>query len=286
MRIHVTDVRGFPTRLADTCATLLREAAAPGRGAVVRIRRLAALLIAGLTQLFDRGRILIILLPITFDRSLSWSLERGLNGYVTAAVAGIAVAAVFATWGLLVGWSFHWSLDEYPETTRTFLENHPAVVGVISSAIDGFPRSAAEYRSLSAGVPDGGYEFGPYATRESLPGKGALALSRGLKTAFIFGTTAHVGMAKVGGFRRDAIRRRTVAVTLEAAVVLGGVAVLVSSLLTHDLFGVAERVRDTITDRRVLISASVLLILAAAIDNAIRRHRYIDEIEPDLVGAR
>ncbi|MEX2625615.1 MAG: hypothetical protein WD225_01960, partial [Ilumatobacteraceae bacterium] len=117
------------------------------------------------------------------------------------------------------------------------------------------------------------------ATRRTALGKVVLAVSRGLKTAFVFGTTAHVGMAKVGGFSQRAIRRRTMVVTTEAALVLGGVAVLVSSLLTHDLFGVADQVRGTITDRRVLLSATVLLIVAASIDNAVRRRRFVEEID-------
>ncbi|MEX2627246.1 MAG: hypothetical protein WD225_10220, partial [Ilumatobacteraceae bacterium] len=75
-------------------------------------------------------------MPVTFDRSITWSLDQGLDGYGTAAVAGIAVAAVFFGWGLLVGFSLLWSLEEYAATTNGFLSNHPAVVGVISSAID------------------------------------------------------------------------------------------------------------------------------------------------------
>lgn len=267
----------FRARLADTVATLGSEALARDQRGGVRLRRVAALVLAGLTQLFDRGRVLVVLLPLTFDGALSWSLERGHDGYRTAAVAGLAVAAVFFAWGLLVGRSFHWSLDEYPRTTAVFLRNHPAVVGVISSAIDGFPRTPSEYRSLGAGVPDVGYQFGPYATRRTVAGKVALAASRGLRTAFIFGTTAHVGMATVSGFTRRAVRRRTLVVTVEAAVMLGAIAVAVSALLTHDLFGVAEWVRNTITDRRVLLSVTAILIVIAAVDHSVRRHRYLDE---------
>lgn len=279
----------FPARLRDTLATLGHEVVGSGAGISTRLRRVGALVLAGLTQLFDRGRVLIFLLPVTFDRALTWSVEHGLDGYRTAAMAGITVAAVFFAWGLLVGFSFHWSINAYPATTSAFLVNHPAVVGVISSAIDGFPRSPTEYRALSAGADadDVGHEFGPYATRRTRLGKVLLAVSRGLKTAFVFGTTAHVGMAKVGGFSPRAIRRRTLVVTTEAALVLGGVAILVSGLLTHDLFGVAERVRGTITDRRVLLSVTVLLIVAASIDNAVRRHRFVeeaDESEPVTVA--
>lgn len=275
----------FVARLLDTLATLGGELAASGQGAAITVRRAIALMVAGLTQLLDRGRVLVILLPLTFDRALTWSAERGLNGYATAALAGVAVGAVFFAWGLIVGRSFHRSLDEFPHTTAAFLRNHPAVVGVISTAIDGFPRTPTEYRALGAGVPAVGFQFGPYATRRTLPGKLALGVSRGLKTAFVFGTTAHVGMATVSGFTRRAVRRRTFVVATEAALVLGGIAALVSTLLTHDLFGVAERVRDVITDRRVLVTASAVLIAFAAIDNAIRRRRYLDEAPaPDAPG--
>ena len=105
-----------------------------------------------------------------------------------------------------------------------------------------------------------------------------LALSRGAKTAFIFGTTAHVGVAKISGFSDRAVKRRTWVVALEAAAVLGAIAVLVSTLVSYDFLGVAQRIRDVITDRRILISVSVIVIIASAIDNYFRRKAAVAEL--------
>jgi hypothetical protein len=227
-------------------------------------------MLAGATQLLDRGRILIILLPLSFDRSLEFSTRHGLDALLTAAVAGTAVGFVFFTWGWLVGRSFHWSLREYPDTTAAFLENHPTAVGVISTAIDGFPKDPAEYQRLN-GRFGPHFEFGPYAHTATLMGRMRLALTRGLKTAFIFGTTAHVGVATISGFSPMAVRTRIWVVALEAAVVLASIAVVVSLLVSYDFLGVAQRIRDVITDRRVLITTSVVVIVASAVDNYARR---------------
>lgn len=235
-----------------------------------RLRRIGAFLLAGLTQLLDRGRLLIVALPLTFDAALRWSLDWRLGAGATAAVAGVSVGAVFFSWGLLVGHSFHISLRAFPTTTGAFLRNHPAAVGVISTAIDGFPKSEAQYAELHQ--PHWSrYEFGPYATRRTTLGKALLALSRGAKTAFIFGTTAHVGVATISGFSDLAVRRRTFVVALEAAAILAAIAALVSLLVSYDFLGVAERIRDTITDRRVLIATSVVVIVASGVDNYLRR---------------
>lgn len=189
-------------------------------------------------------------------------------------MAGGAVAAVFFSWGWLVGHSFHWSLREYPATTRVFLQNHPAAVGLVSTAIDGFPKAPAEYDRLGEHRRSAtGWEFGPYATKSTRSSMAFLALTRGLKTAFIFGTTAHVGVAKISGFSDRAVRRRTLVVALEAALVLGMVAVLVSTLISFDFLGAAQRVRDVITDRRVLLTISAVVIVASAADNFVRRRR-------------
>jgi hypothetical protein len=260
--------------------TLGREAIGRSCPGAVRLRRLAALALAGGTQALDRGRLLIIILPLTFDRSLEYSFERGQGATATAAQAGVAVAAVFFAWGWAVGRSFHWSLSEFPTTTDAFLRNHPAAVGVVSTAINGFPRTRSEYEELSLRTGTDRYrhfEFGPYATSSSRTSKVLLALSRGVKTAFIFGTTAHVGVAKVSRFSDSAVKRRTWVVALEAAAVLGTLAVLVSTLVSYDFLGVAQRIRDVVTDRRILISTSVIVIIASAIDNYFRRRSLSTE---------
>ena len=267
-----TDSRRFAGRLADTVRTLASEIASRHCPPLVRVRRLFAIALAGLTQLFDRGRILVILLPLSFDRSLEFSARHGFDSLLTAAAAGTAVGLVFFTWGWLVGRSFHWSLREYPNTTAAFLENHPAAVGVISTAIDGFPKDATEYERLN-GRFGPHFEFGPYAHKSSPVAKLRLAIIRGAKTAFIFGTTAHVGIATINGFSPLAVRTRIWVVALEAAVILASIAVVVSLLVSHDFLGVAQRIRDIITDRRILITTSVVVIVASALDNYVRRRR-------------
>lgn len=268
--VDPTDSRRFTGRLADTVGTLGRELVDAGGGAALRVRRLFALVLAGCTQALDRGRILIILLPLTFDRILEFSTRNGLGATTTAAFAGIGVGTVFFCWGWLVGHSFHWSMREFPATTEVFQLNHPAAVSVISGAIDGFPRDAEEYRTLN-GRYGPYYEFGPYAHKLSFRSKVSMGVVRGIKTAFIFGTTAHVGMATINGFSPLAVRTRIWVVALEAAAVLATVAVAVSLLVSHDFLGVAERVRSVITDRRILVGASVVIIVASAVDNAVRR---------------
>lgn len=260
----------FTSRFADTLKTLFLHELPEKEG---RYKKLGALALAGSTQFLDRGRALVFILPAAFDEALEYSYENGLNAYEQAGLAGTAIGAGFGAWGWLVGRSFHTSLNAFPKTTKKVTENHPTMVGVISRAIDGFP-TAKELEEKQPVKPEEGYDVNPYETRKTLLGKAALGLTRGLKTAFLFGTTAHVGMSKVSGHSDKSNISRRQAATFEGSMVLGGIGAGLSAMLSNDLFGVAEEVREVITNEQYLLGASLGTIALATIGNYASRRAY------------
>jgi hypothetical protein len=265
----------FRHRLGDTLHTLFREEL-PEDG--YRAKRLGAFVLAGTAQALDRARATVFLLPLVFDESLEKSAELGLNGAGTAGMAAATVGGAFGAWLWGVGRSFHMSLNAFPRTTEKVTENHPVMVDVISKAIDGFPEKE-ELKDKQPVKPPEGYNVGPYDSRKTWLGKAALAFTRSLKTTFLFGTTAHVGMAKVSEHSDESNARRRRAATAEASVALGGIAAWLSTMITHDMFGAAEQVRDTITNEAYLGSAAAFFIAAAAISNYFARRKEQKETE-------
>ncbi len=266
------DNQRFLDRLGDTLGSLWKETWEKGH----RTQRLGALALGATTQALDRGRFLIFAAPWAFDHTLTSSAEHHLNSGETAAAAGIALGGLFGAWGWIVGKSFHTSLNAYPQTTEKVTENHPAMVDVISKAIDGFP-SKEELITNHPQKPEDGYDIEPYETRKSLLGKAALALTRGVKTAFLFGTTAHVGVAKVSEHSERSNEKRRRVVTAEGAAVLGAIGAGLSGMVSADFLGIAQDVRDTITDKNVLTGSTVALIALAAVSNYISRRKFLKQ---------
>jgi len=217
---------------------------------------------------------MVFVLPTAFDETLEYAAEHGFNGYQTAGAAGLVVGGLFGAWGYVVGKAFHKAVDAFPATTQKVVENHPIMVGVVSDAIDGFP-SKEELVAKQPVKPEEGYDVGPYDSRKSFLGKAALAVTRGLKTAFLFGPTIHVGVAEVSEHSDKSVEKRRRVVTREAAGAVGAVAVGISAMVTHDFLGAAEQVRDAITDKQNLLGASAFFIGFAALSNWLSRKNYI-----------
>jgi len=254
------------SRLGDTLSTYGHETMEEGE----RTKRVAATAGFLVTQGLDHARLMIFTLPRAFDRVLRIAGEHNWNGYETAIGSGVTVGGIYAAWSWVVGRTLKASIDAYPDTKETFTENHPVFVGTISRAVSGFP-TQEEIREDYPESPEGGYDVGPYATRNSILGKAALTLSRGLKGAFLFGITSYVGMGTVNEYSEESQTNLRRTVTAEQSAALGLTAVGVSTLVTHNLFNLAQDVRDAISNGRLLTLASLGVIAAAFGSNWLSR---------------
>ena len=267
---HEEALAPFHERLTDTAGTLFKEELLESGH---RVERLAAVTIAGVTQGLERARIAAFVLPQVFDEVLEHGIKNGWNGYQIAGAAGLSIAGLWGGWTEGVGKAFQWASNVLPKTTKKIVENHPIAVGVIAKAIDGFP-SNHELRRQQPIRPAEGYDVGPYDTRKTVLGKIALAVSRGLKTGFMFGSTPHVGVASVNGHSEKSTTKRRHAVTAESSVMFGSVAVGVSTLVTHNSLGLAQDVRDVVANEKLWAGISVGLIGYTALANFISRKSF------------
>jgi hypothetical protein len=219
-------------------------------------------------------------LPTAFDKVLTYGTEHNLNSYETAGLAAGAVGGVAATWLWGVGRAFHRSIESFPETSQTVAENHPVMVEVVSKGVSGFvmPEESAAKQPLQ----QEGYDVGPYDSQDSVVGKVGLAVSRGLKGAFLYGTTAYVGMANLNGYSKESTVKVRRAVTLESGLALGTIAAGLSVLVSHDALGMAEDIKNVITNKKVLLSASGSLIGVSAISNWFSRRGAKKQLAKDL----
>jgi hypothetical protein len=264
---------GILPRLGEDFSTLGHELTEDGH----RVRRMGALVTAGTMQALDRGRAMVFALPAAFDKTLTYSAEHGLNGVETASLSGLAVGATLGTWSWLVGRSFHASLNQFPATTEKVTENHPVMVDVISSAVGGFV--SREELGQKEPVAEGGYAVGPYEARKSRLGKAMLAVGRGYKAALLYGTTAYVGVAKTKQYSDTSNEELRRTVTAEAAVAMGTIGVGVSAAVTSNFLGVAEGIRDTVTSKPILFSASAIIIGISAGLNKLSRNSAKKKLE-------
>lgn len=260
----------FSERITDTLSTFGKELTERGQTA----QRLGYLVLGGAGQVADRFRLMAFVLPTAFDETLQFTTEQGYNGYATAALAAGVVGSGFTLWGQAIGRSFRRAINAFPATTKKVTENHPVMVGVIEDAIDGFP-SKEQLKVLQPEIHKEGYEIGPYDTRSALMGKVALGVNRSWRTALLFGTTAHVGVSKVNQHTEESVTRRINATSAEAGAFLGVVAATVSGLVTHNAFGAADEIRDTVSNEKLWMGISVGLVGYSALVNYLSRKGYI-----------
>lgn len=248
-----------------------------------RLKRLGAFMVAGTTQALDRGRAMVFAIPIAFDEALEFSAEQGFNGYQTAGMAGVAVGSVFAGWSWLAGRSLDASIDQFPDLTEAVIKNHPVMVDVVSGGVGGF----VDREQLDALTPneEGTYNIGPYDAKKTIAGKIGLLARRAYSAGLLYGITPYVGLAAAKKYSKESRVKLRRAVTAESAAALGSVAVLVSSLVTNDAFGAAEEIRDRLTDKPTLITASFALIGISAASNWANRRKAQKEQEAVIKAA-
>lgn len=258
--------RGFFDRTWETVGTIGGELTEEGH----RLQRsVAATLVVG-TQAFERGRGMVRILPWVFEETLRYSDELQANAYQAGGMAFVAIGGVYVVAGYAIGQTFKKGMDTFPKTTAKVRKNHPVMVDVIAGAVDGFPTEA----ELGKGYPvnqAGRYEVGPYDTKASLLGKLGLAFKRGNKTAYLFGTTPHSGVAEVQGHSDESSEKRLRVVTAEAGLALGGLAVSLVALINNDAFGLADEIMDVVKNGRLLTAASLGLIGLTAVLNKLGR---------------
>ncbi|MBA2279155.1 hypothetical protein H0V99_01805 [Candidatus Saccharibacteria bacterium] len=258
--------KGLLGRVGEDMATLYNEGTEKGH----RLKRISAFMLGAGTQGIDRLRGVVIVLPAVFDETLEYAYNHAYNGYETAGISGAAVGATFGAWSWAVGKSFHTSINAFPATTKKVTENHPLMVDVIKGAVGGF-MSDEKLKTKDTGHTENDYEVGPYEARSSKLGKAVLAISRGYRAALLYGTTAYVGVAKTKGYSDESIEKLRRTVTTESAVAMGGIAVGVSAAVTNNFFGVAENIRDTLTNKPFWLLVSGALIGISTAGNWISR---------------
>lgn len=256
--------RGLFSRLGEDVSALGHEMAEEGE----RKKRLGAFLLGVGTQGADRLRGLVVILPATFDRTLEYAGEHGFNGVETAATSGFAVGVVMGAWAYMVGKAFHVSLNEYPKTTETVVKNHPVMMDVLKGAVGGFVKEETENTGQSVTKEK---TMAPYEARKSKLGKAMLAVSRGYKAALLYGTTAYVGLAKTSGYSDESTTRLRNTVSAEAAVAMGSIGVGVSAAVTNNFLGLAEDIRDVVSSKPIMLTASMILIGVSAVSNKLSR---------------
>lgn len=224
-----------------------------------RAKRLGAFALGVGSQVADRGRLMVFVLPEVFNHTLTYTMEHNYNTAATATASGVAVGGLFGIWTYAVGKTFQVAANAFPETAKAVEYNQPAMVDSVKRATGGFPKRH-ELVQAEPEKPEAGYDVSPYQTRKSAIGKAALALSRGLKTAFLYGTTAQVGIAKVYEHSQESNEKRLKVTGAEAAVALGGIAALVGGLVVTGSVETAQHIKDVITDKSLLLKISLGLI--------------------------
>ena len=133
------------------------------------------------------------------------------------------------------------------------------MVGAIGRALDGFP-TEEQMEETHPVMPEEGYDVGAYESRETLAGKAALAPVRGIKTALLFGSTPHVGIAKVSQHSDESTERRLKTVVAEATGFFTALSVGLTTLVIHDSLGMADKIKDTLSNQKLLwgVTAGVI----------------------------
>jgi hypothetical protein len=253
---------GLGLRLYDDLITFATEVSEPGR----RVETVTKATLGVLGQAVDRARVSAILLPHAFEESLEFSARHGLNGYGTAGVSGAIVGGLGALWLWGVGKSFQESLEVLPVTTEKVAKNHPVMVEVISDALGGFPDQEKVVKNQGEDRY-GEYEVWAYDARETVVGKVASGTARSLSAGMVYGTTAYVGVSKVRGYSEESTSRFRRATTVEGSLFLGSLAVGVSSLITHDALGLAEDVKNTVSNEKLWMAFAAASIAYASASN-------------------
>lgn len=264
-----TGINSFPTRLLDTFRTFGNELTEKGH----RARRLGAFVVGGGAQAIDRFRGLVWILPPVFEEIVSHGYENDWNAWQTSTASGVAIGGIWSVWSYGVGRAFRGSMNQFPETTKKVAVNHPAMVGAVSDAVDGFPTQEELDKNHREDTGEG-YDVGPYETKETLRGKAGLGMWRGVKTAFLYGSTGQVGMAKVNNHSDESNERRLRTIVAESAAVFGSIAVGLSVMISNGSAEKAEQIKEAITNRNYLFTASALLITWSAIGNHLARRKF------------
>jgi hypothetical protein len=254
----------LPLRLYDDMRTMGIELTQPN--GTPNMRKLGATVLAGAAQGVDRLRGLAWIMPPAFDEVLTYSAEHGFNGYEQAGASAAVMGGIFGAWSWVVGRSLQTAINELPETTQKVTENHPAMVAAITRAVGGFPKQD-DLEQQSSQQLDTGYEVGPYDAKRSLLGKVALGVKRGFNSALVYGSTAYVGVSKSLGYSDESTSRFRRAASTEGSLAFAGLATGVSALITHDSFGLAEDIKDTLAYRPIWFGVAATAVGASALLN-------------------
>lgn len=259
---------GFVARLKETGKTLGHETWEKGH----RIKRLGALGVAGGTQFADRMRVMAFALPTAFERSLTYSFENNLSQPQAIGLSAVAVGGLWGLWSSVVGKSFDKSIKAFPQTTETVMKNHSAMVGAIESAIDGFPKES-DGQVLNA---DGKVQVGPYDAADTKASKFGMGITRGIKTALLFGSTAHVGVARIRNHSDKSVSRRLRSVVGESTAFFGALAAGVSAMVLNEVKG-AQGIQDAVSNEKLLGGVTVGLIAYSGLANYLARRKFNKE---------
>lgn len=277
----------FKKRLLDSLSSVFKEwygITPEERRFWAQARRTGAAILALVTQGVDRTRGQVLLLPTAFNETLEYTGKNGYSDTSKIALAGLVVGGLSYAWNYMIGKSSHVSINQFPHTTKTVAENHPAMVRVVGKAASGFPEKEeleAEYPEK----PEEGYNIGPYDTKKSLWGKIGLALGRGLKTGFLYGNTMQVGLAKTNEHSDKSTKRRWRVASAEAAVPLGLTGAAIGALVVKDYMGAADLIKGVITNKKVLLAAQGVFIAYPALDNMRLRRKEMRDISAEVAEA-
>jgi hypothetical protein len=268
---HITEDPTFRARLMN----VIRSAGQDTRESPNKLRTVASGAAALGTQVLDRARVAVILVPtIAVD-----VLKHTHNAAEAAAVGG----SLFAAWCMAIGSTLTEGLVEYPKTVETFEQSFPNFVGVIEDSLPGlYPKEEELHESdkNESSVKRIGNKTLKLAKTAPMHAR------RGL-TAIGIGNTAYVAVASTRGFTRRGMHSLSSKTGVDGGVMVGLVIGTVGEAiieLGHSHPQVANHIQNVASNKYLWYGVAGLLMASNFISTRLSRKKeaQIEQLEEGL----
>jgi hypothetical protein len=210
---HLTADQGIVHRLSEVAGSVGTDY----RNSENRTRTVSLGLLALGTQVADRARVAVILVP-----TVSIDVLKHSHSATEAAIAG---GGLFAAWCLTVGGTLTEGLSEYPNAVRTFENNFPGFTSVLEDSLPGL------YSDNETNIIDD-LESRSRTSRiigaSGRIGKTALTHIKRGATAIGIGNTAYVAVASARGQETKEIHKLSAKTGIDGGIIAGLIVGVVS----------------------------------------------------------
>lgn len=277
-----------------------------------------AVAVGGITQVFDRMRIIIQKMPPeAIDLMTRWNFNSR-----SSVAAGAMIAGAFAMWNFLVGEVANTCLERFPQTTRTFTEVFPRVTNAVRLVV---PSEIVEKNRLYSEDSDhvqeevatdvenkissrqrlvnkagASLEAIKNKARSSLEGiktylekdnKAELAL-RSIKTSLkrgssgaLVGSTIYVGLSAIDEVPRRKRARINLQTTRDASLFIFGFSTIVAELVRQAAINSSPETAKTIVSwagGRANWNWATVAVIAATIHSNYKKRKEVDQNEQEF----